>query len=50
MGYENEIKILVAFSGKVIDDNAPDGVSEPEMTGYSEKELPQFLKKTNTKY
>jgi len=38
-GYENEIKILVAFSGKVIDDNAPDGVSEPEMTGYSEKEL-----------
>src|SRR5690606_4454871 len=32
-GYENEIKILVAFSGKVIDDNAPDGVSEPEMTG-----------------
>ncbi|MGI6370126.1 MAG: type I restriction endonuclease subunit R [Ignavibacteria bacterium] len=39
-GYENEIKILVAFSGKVVDDNAPDGVSEPEMTGYSEKELP----------
>lgn len=39
-GYDSEIKILVAFSGKVIDDNAPDGVSEPEMTGYSEKELP----------
>lgn len=42
-GYENEIKILVAFSGKVIDDNAPDGVSEPEMTGYSEKELPTIF-------
>ncbi len=42
-GYQNEIKILVAFSGKVIDDNAPDGVSEPEMTGYSEKELPTIF-------
>ncbi len=42
-GYENEIKILVAFSGKVIDDNAPDGISEPEMTGYSEKELPTIF-------
>jgi type I restriction enzyme R subunit len=42
-GYESEIKILVAFSGKVIDDNAPDGVSEPEMTGYSEKELPTIF-------
>lgn len=42
-GYANEIKILVAFSGKVIDDNAPDGVSEPEMTGYSEKELPTIF-------
>lgn len=42
-GYENEIKILVAFSGKVIDDNAPDGVTEPQMTGYSEKELPTIF-------
>ena len=42
-GYENEIKILVAFSGKVIDDNAPEGVSEPDMTGYSEKELPTIF-------
>jgi len=40
-GYQNEIKILVAFSGKVIDDNYPDGVSEPMLTGYGEKELPQ---------
>ena len=39
-GYGNDLKILVAFSGKVVDDNAPDGISEPEMTGYSERELP----------
>lgn len=39
-GYEKEIKILVAFSGRVIDDDAPSGVSEPEITGYGEKELP----------
>lgn len=44
-GYENEIKILVAFSGKVVDDNSPDGVSEPEMTGYSEKELPTIFER-----
>lgn len=44
-GYEKEIKILVAFSGKVIDDNAPDGVSEPQITGYSEKELPNAFNK-----
>lgn len=44
-GYDNSIKILVAFSGKVMDDNYPDGVSEPELTGYNEKELPNvFLK------
>ena len=42
-GYHNDIKILVAFSGKVIDDNTPDGVSEPQMTGYSEKELPEIF-------
>lgn len=48
-GYENEIKILVAFSGKVVDDNAPDGVSEPEMTGYSEKELPTIFEKNEYK-
>lgn len=48
-GYENEIKILVAFSGKVVDDNAPDGVSEPEMTGYSEKELPTIFERDEYK-
>ncbi|MBN2737360.1 MAG: type I restriction endonuclease subunit R [Spirochaetales bacterium] len=40
-GYQNEIKILVAFSGKVMDNNYPDGVAEPELTGYGEKELPE---------
>jgi type I restriction enzyme R subunit len=39
-GYDKEIKILVAFSGKVIDDNYPDGVSEPDLTSFKEKELP----------
>ncbi len=42
-GYQNEIKILVAFSGKIIDDNTPEGISEPEMTGFSEKELPTIF-------
>ena len=40
-GYEKHIKILVAFSGKVRDDNFPEGVTEPQLTGYGEKELPQ---------
>ena len=40
-GYENRIKILVAFSGKVTDDNFPEGVSEPQLTGFGEKELPR---------
>jgi type I restriction enzyme R subunit len=34
---------LVAFSGKVMDDDYPDGVSEPELTGYGEKELPKIF-------
>ncbi len=42
-GYENEIKVLVAFSGKIEDDNYPMGVSEPELTGYGEKELPEIF-------
>lgn len=41
--YENEIKVLVAFSGKVKDDNYPDGVSEPELTGYGERKLPEIF-------
>jgi len=39
-GYEQNIKVLVAFSGKVVDDNFPDGVTEPQLTGFGEKELP----------
>jgi len=42
-GYEKDIKILVAFSGKVVDDNFPEGVSEPQLTGFSEKELPNVF-------
>ncbi|MBI9037760.1 MAG: type I restriction endonuclease subunit R [Bacteroidales bacterium] len=41
--YTKELKILVAFSGSVIDDNYPDGVSEPQLTGYGEKELPKVF-------
>lgn len=48
-GYDNEIKILVAFSGKVIDDDVPQGVSEPEITGFSEKELPSAFEKEEYK-
>lgn len=47
-GYEQEIKILVAFSGKVKDPDFPDvkypeGVSEPQLTGFGEKELPKVF-------
>lgn len=34
------IKVLVAFSGTVKDDDVPEGISEPELTGFGEKELP----------
>jgi len=47
-GY-NDIKILVAFSGKVLDDDFPDGVSEPELTGYGEKELPKIFNQDDYK-
>ncbi|MBW7871386.1 MAG: type I restriction endonuclease subunit R, partial [Flavobacteriia bacterium] len=48
-GYQNEMKVLVAFSGKVVDDNTPDGVSEPQLTGFSEKELPGVFEKEEYK-
>jgi type I restriction enzyme R subunit len=48
-GYEKEIKILVAFSGKVIDDDAPFGVAEPELTGFGERELPDVFGKEDYK-
>jgi type I restriction enzyme, R subunit len=35
------IKPLVAFSGKVIDDEFPDGVTEAMLNGFGEKELPK---------
>jgi len=41
-GY-SDIKVLVAFSGKVIDDDFPDGVSEPSLTGFGERELPEMF-------
>jgi type I restriction enzyme R subunit len=44
-----DIKILVAFSGKVIDDDFPDGVIEPQLTKCSEKELPYVFEKDEYK-
>lgn len=41
----NDIKTIVAFSGKVIYDMYPEGVTEVELNGFKEKELP---KKFNT--
>lgn len=39
-GY-SEIKPLVAFSGVVIDDYFPEGISEAALNGFGEKELPE---------
>ena len=39
-GY-SDIKTIVAFSGKVIYEFAPEGVTEAELNGFSEKELPR---------
>jgi type I restriction enzyme R subunit len=39
-GY-TDIKTIVAFSGKVIYGNAPEGVTEVELNGFAEKELPR---------
>ena len=38
-GY-TDIKTIVAFSGKVVCDMYPDGVTEVELNGFKEKELP----------
>ena len=48
-GYEENIKILVAFSGKVVDDNFPEGVTEPQLTRFGEKELPRVFAEDNYK-
>ena len=42
-GYQDNLKVLVAFSGKVIDDNFPDGVTETQLTGVGERELPRVF-------
>lgn len=47
-GYDN-IKVLVAFSGIVKDDDFPDGVSEPQLTGYGEKQLPEIFNQNEYK-
>lgn len=39
-GY-TDIKTFVAFLGKVIYDTYPDGVSESELNGFKEKEVPK---------
>ncbi|MHA7842050.1 MAG: type I restriction endonuclease subunit R [Winogradskyella sp.] len=39
-GY-TDVKTLVAFSGKVIYDSYPEGVTEVELNGFKEKELPK---------
>lgn len=39
-GY-TDVRTIVAFSGKVITDEAPEGVTESELNGFSEKELPR---------
>jgi len=44
-----DIKVLVAFSGRVVDDDFPDGVAEPSLTGYGEKELPEVFAKNEYK-
>jgi type I restriction enzyme, R subunit len=47
-GY-TDIKVLVAFSGIVKDDDFPEGVSEPQLTGYGEKQLPEIFNQDDYK-
>ncbi len=44
-----DIKVLVAFSGRVVDNDFPDGVAEPSLTGFGEKELPEIFAKDEYK-
>ena len=39
-GY-TDVRTIVAFSGKVMYENAPEGVTEVELNGFAEKELPK---------
>jgi len=41
----DDILILVAFSGRVVDDDFPEGVSEPELNKIGEKQLPEYFNK-----
>jgi len=43
------IKVLVAFSGSVKDFDFPEGISESQITGYGEKELPEIFDKEEYK-
>lgn len=47
--YQDNLKVLVAFSGKVVDDNFPGGVTEPQLTGIGERELPQVFEQNEYK-
>ena len=44
-----DIKVLVAFSARVIDDDFPEGVAEPSLTGYGERELSAIFAKDEYK-
>ena len=38
---QNKIRALVAFSGSLIDDFYPEGITESKLNGFGEKELPE---------
>lgn len=43
-GYDrepNKIRALVAFSGSLIDDDYPEGITEVQLNGFGERELPE---------
>lgn len=44
-----DIRPLVAFSGKVVDGDNPEGVSESQLNGFGEKELPTKFEKDEYK-
>jgi type I restriction enzyme R subunit len=47
-GYENDIKVLVAFSGRIFDGDT-EGVSESDLNGYGERELPKVFEQNEYK-
>lgn len=42
-GYGKELKVLVAFSGKLPSEDFPDGVTEAQLNGIKESELPRVF-------